>query len=263
MARTTADPGDLVLREVVSFPHQLVIWLSLDRLEPFWMSVPSASAAWPNLRTAAQKALQGWHSQGGPDAPENWFWAMLSVEATPETVTTMRSLFNALQRLQSTPDIGFWRAWVSQNQHCSYVPGMDRGRVDDLMKAFRKLIAEGDAAWVKLQAAIKSMPLSDWDLHIHTAYGYCTEQTGQLAESVLMAGLSRLKADILFNLFLAQHVLALPRKDQRHLLEAVREEWAELWSDDDTGLVPLLPAQRKSAQNASQIKPAAEVVVWS
>jgi hypothetical protein len=165
--------------------------------------------------------------------------------------------------VQTNANMGFWKSWMSQNQHRPDVPGMDPAAAHALMKLYREeVVTKPRAAWADLSAAIKATPLSDWDLAIHADYGYCTEETDQFPESRLLSGLSGLKSDLQFNSFLAQHVLTLPVTDQASLLAAVQAEWADLWSDDeDDGMA--LPGPRRRPADAALIPPAAEVVVWS
>ncbi len=261
---TTSPDAESPTREVLSFAHQLVIWLSLDSLEPFWMTLPPFAAHLQPIRDAARTALQKWHLHPETDLPESWFFATLSAALPADAVTGVRGFFDAAARLKANADLGYWRSWVSQNQHRPDVPGMAPDAATALMKMYRDdVVAKGNAVWEKVRVQIKSAPLTDWDMHIHAEYGLCTEETDQFDESMLLSGVSDLKNNLLFNNFLAQHVLTRPQHDQDCLAAAVRAEWADLWSDDPSALDLMLPDSRKTPEDAMRIRPAAEVVVWS
>lgn len=260
---TNTVPPEIPQREVISRRHQLVVWLSLDSLNPYWATLPPVGPDPALVRAAAQAGLRDWHAAAGSDAPEAWFLARLANIAPPQLCTAMQGFMDAVLRVQTSEALGYWKSWMGQNQHRPVVPGMDPAAATALMKLYRdEVVTKPKAAWADLRAAIKATPLSDWDMSIHADYGFCTEETDQFAESVLLSGLATLRSDLHFNSFIAQHVLALPAQDQACLLAAVRAEWADLWADEADDLGTMLPGAHKTPQDAGRIPPAAEVVVW-
>jgi hypothetical protein len=246
---------------IESLPQRLVIWLSLDSLQPFWMAIPPFDALILPVRHAAQDAVRRWHN-GAVARPETMFFDALTQTMPEPSVTTIRQFFDCVAQFDSNHDIGYWQSWVSQNQHRPDVPGMDAATAMGLMKKYQDDVAKkNNVLWAKIAAAIKATPLSDWDLFIHATYCYCTDETSQFAESLLLSGLSSLQYNLLFNTFVAQHILTLPAADQDHLLHAVQAEWADLWSEPMSGLPAAM--QTETAADAAKIRPASGIVVWS
>ncbi|MBC9246048.1 hypothetical protein H4P12_04835 [Paracoccus sp. 11-3] len=217
--------------EAITPYHNILAMMAQDSLEQFWSAVPGLPAPAATLRRAARNAIDAFHR------------GKVQEDQLPETFMTSLnpslrdSADNFIRRIlwrDDDPDFGYWQGAISPNQHETNLPPMSPEYAAETMDAYRQdVVKAGRAINGEIEGKVRSTALSDWDMFLHSTYGFCFEAHGEWPESVILASLRHLLRGALFERFLRRSVLTLPLSEQHALGDVVRAEWADLWSDDD------------------------------
>lgn len=246
------------------FAQTVVTWLALDSMAPYWR------AAWPalaphldTLRDSARLALWRRHQQGARGA-----LAALMVDALPPPVRAETLVvFDHILALHDNAGAGDWASWFGQNQHTPEALGIaDPMRAQLLVNRYRaEVVRPARALRDGIEAAIPLAPMDDWDIWVHTVYGYTYHSTDRWPDSVILTAAAGLYRDALTNRFLREAVMPLPAADRAALLAAIRAE-AGLTLDgvveggNEAAIAMLVPGGDVAGTIAA-IRPVEEVIV--
>lgn len=208
----------------------MVIWLSLDELAPLWKAVPNLHPHFSALQSAARTA-EAPVLDGADASTAVSRFADACQAAFPPPATNPAQTLSRYHRILAQDDFATWAGWFSEHKRdpdltmilASAAGGEPPNFAKDVIERAKKLNAEIAEATQK--------PLSDWDLSVHTAYGWNAEEDGVHSRSALLSMVRNQVRDLLFATFLEDLNARLPATAQQVLHERVKADWNETLSE--------------------------------
>ena len=217
--------------------HALLLWLSLESLDPFWKAgFPALSERLDALRSAARFGLKKRHDDRNASVRQN---AQAAMDA--ETSELFRAFLVRDDFLQEVSGLDAWASFFSAFRSEPETFGLsDPEHAHDLAKNYKADVSKMvRSIMAELRASILQAPLSDWDMEQHARYGENYHEDGKGDRSAILSNLSALLAAHLFDDFMKTNVLTLPAAEQERLHTAVQAEWSEGLDDPVLSGVPI------------------------
>lgn len=210
--------------------HAIILWLSLDSLDPFWrLSFPSCAPLLPTMRACAREALSERHA-GRATSVRTAFEACLTDRGGAgheDAAEWADRLLSADEYIEGTAGLGPWQGFLGQGQGDPDLYGLDNEALaEELADTFRAEVAKPSRRIMDaVRAQAMNRTLSDWDMEQHARYGENYHETGETDRSAILTAVGQLGRNLRFLDWMRRRVLTLPQVEQDNLHRALLREW--------------------------------------